>query len=603
MTIHLRQYQLDALDAEARHRAEHPDETRLAIVMPTGTGKSFTMAERACRFLREVPDADTRGDRWSSPSVLVLVHTDELTDQMERSMRLLAKPWNFSVGVVKAGRDETDADIIVGSVQTLARPERRARITDIGLVLVDECELAYAPSWQEVLRHFGCFGYCPTPRCECGGMGCTEDAPRIPALGFTATLERGDGAGLGDLWQNVAYTRDISWAVRKGYLVQPIGYRLEIDVADLGRGDRSVVDRWTMAADTLDTQICDSIAPERIVEKWIELANGRQTVVFAPLVRSARRIRDAFREADVTVGPVELIHGAMPDAERRRIVEAFRAGRIQVLCNAMVLTRGFDHPGIGCVIVARPTKSRGLFIQMAGRGLRPVPGVPVEEQDCILITLADGTADLCSVADLSSRPGLDRKADGPLTVMEDQWDIGKDLEDAARHWTGRVDATRFDPIVASRSKVWACTKGGHWFLPISKDREYVFLVDTSIYVLTREGTGFSSARVARAECVHADLGDLELAFSLAEDEATERGGDIGALLADRTRAWRSEKPKPDSKMLAYAVRLGLSGEVDRIMSAGAGGKAGKISDLIRRVEASRSIDKMADKIRERLAAK
>ena len=100
----------------------------------------------------------------------------------------------------------------------------------------------------------------------------------------------------------------------------------------------------------------------------------------------------------------------------------------------------------------------------------------------------------------------------------------------------------------------------------------------------------------------ATVPDQELAFSLAEDEAAERGGDVNALLADRTRAWRKQVPKPGSPMLAYASRLGLDSEVARIMDAPAGGKAGKVSDLIRRVEASRSIDKAAEQIKERQKA-
>jgi hypothetical protein len=414
--------------------------------------------------------------------------------------------------------------------------------------------------------------------------------PATPALGFTATLERSDGAGLGRVWQDVAFTRDVSWAVRKGYLRQPIGYRLEIDVsAQYGRG-------FALDASVQDSQLCDSIAPERIVEKWQELASDRQTIVFAPLVRSAQVLSNFFADAGVTVG---VVYGDQPDWQRREIVRDFKAGKIQVLCNAMVLTAGFDHPNISCVIVARPTKSRTLFVQMAGRGLRRVPGIPVEDQDCILITLADTSTDLCSIADLSDKP-LDRTADGPLTVMEDEWDIGKDLDEASRHWAGRVDATRFDPIVARSSKVWSRTRAGYWFLPISKDSEYVFLLDepegTSIYLLTRPDQ--VSARVRR---IHAGLPDLEIGMSVAEDEATELGGDLGALLADRTRPWRNRKPTDDDKMIRYARRLGLADEVNRIMINKAGGKAGKISDLIRRVEATRSIERAVESINSRKA--
>jgi hypothetical protein len=70
-------------------------------------------------------------------------------------------------------------------------------------------------------------------------------------------------------------------------------------------------------------------------------------------------------------------------------------------------------------------------------------------------------------------------------------------------------------------------------------------------------------------------------------------------VADRTRPWRKAVPKPGDKMLTYASRLGLDGEVQRILASPAGGKAGKVSDLIRRVEASRSIDRAVIKIKER----
>jgi len=603
----------------------YPEETRLAIVLPTGTGKAYTLCARAVRYLDSFEGAGNR--------VLVLVHTDELTDQLEASARYVAQQWpltdcggaTFSVGVVKAGRDEVNADIVIGSVATLANPARRARLRDVGLVIVDECHHAVANSYQAIMRHFGCMegnnpcslhtGWIESSggwiECSPGCLGNLPHEQKVPALGFTATLERGDGQGLGTVWQNVAYTRDIGWAVRKGYLKQPIGYRLEID---LDGSEMAGADHWTTGnATALDMQIADSIAPERIVDKWQELAKDRQTIVFAPLVRSARMIARAFVAAGLSAsigegsGTVAVIHGELPAQLRRNLIADFKAGRIQVLVNAMVLTEGFDHPNVSCVIVARPTRSRPLFIQMAGRGLRRIPGIPIEDQDCILITLADATSDICSIADLSDRP-LDRTADGALTVMEDQWDIGKELDDQQRHWAGKVDATQFDPLVARSSKVWATTKGGRWFLPISTDREYVFLLDegagggaspaTSIYLLTR---GIPRHGTVKAQRLHADIPDLAMAMLVAEDEATDRGGDLGALVADRSRPWRKVKPKPDDKMIQYAERLGLADEVRRIMDAPTGGKAGKISDLIRRVEASRTIDGIVEKINARKA--
>jgi len=617
VTLTLRNYQEQALAAEALHRAEHPDETRLAVVMATGLGKTIVMAERARRFLEEDQAHRTEIMRAIPGTVqpdraLILVHTDELAHQAEAKVRLVAGD-AWTVGVVKAERDEITADIIIGSVQTLANPERRARVEDVGLVIVDECHHATAASYQAILRHFGCFRHeraalmdalldeepslCEVPlstwsthrlRGKAREWGLPEPTP---ALGFTATLERGDSQGLGSVWQNVAFTRDTSWGVRHGYLVQPVGYRLEIPELDLRPLGEASAKRMTEAQRD-DQALVDAFAPEKIVEEWVRLAKDRPTVAFMPLVRSARVLADAFTDAGY---PAAVIWGDMPRDGRIATLHAYERGDIKVLVNAMVLTEGWDSPRTKCVIVGRPTKSRALFVQMAGRGLRPVPGIPVEDQDCIVLCVADSTTDLCTIADLSDRP-LDRKATGALTAIEEAWDIGAALEDQQRHWAGKVDAKQFDPLVTRSSKVWRTTKGGTYFLPISKDREYVFVVGTDVWAYTtgNYGPGQSRPRVQSTR-LHKDLPDLELALAVAEDEAQERGGDLGKLLADKNRAWRKERPS--DQMLSLAERLGLGSEVERIMKARAGGKAGKVSDLISRVQASRALDPMVQKIK------
>jgi superfamily II DNA or RNA helicase len=587
MTIHLRQYQLDALAAEDEHRREHPEETRLAIMLPTGTGKTITFAERARRYITSFEGAGNR--------VLILVHTDELAGQAEAKVRLVVSGDHaygnvITVGTVKADRDEYEADIVIASTQTLLDPRRRARITSVGLVIVDECELYAAPQWKAVLEHYGCFPNCTcTPYCA-GGDGPEEDCPEhgrigpTPALGFTATLERGDGQGLGEIWQNVAYSRDISWAVRKGYLVQPVGHRLEIEPpGPLGLLGLPTSDQ------ALDEALIDGLAPEKIVEKWVELAKDRPTIAFMPLVRSARVLALCFNDAGVKAA---VIYGDMPKWERRETLAAYERGDITVLVNAMVLTRGFDAPKTSCVIVGRPTKNKTLGIQMAGRGLRPVPGVPVEDQDCVLIYVQDATTDLFCHADLSDRP-LDRKMQGALTTMEDQWDIGKDLADPTHLWTGQVDAKEFDPLVRRSSKVWRTTKHGTPFLPISKDREYVFVVGTSVFSYLVPKNGGHPRVVNR---LHRNLPDLELAMSVAEQEAEDRGGGLGRLLADRDRPWR--KQVPSAEMQSRAQQLGLGRELVSIMESRAGGKAGKVSDLISATLATRALEPMVARIKE-----
>ena len=150
--IQLRDYQRDGLASELAHRAENLQETRLAIVMATGLGKTIMMAERAVRHLLFFPEISTK-DR-----VLILVHTDELAQQAEEKVRLVAEGSRLSVGVVKAERNETEADIVIGSVQTLVNPYRMRQLHDVSLVIVDECHHATASSYQAIMRYFGCYG-------------------------------------------------------------------------------------------------------------------------------------------------------------------------------------------------------------------------------------------------------------------------------------------------------------------------------------------------------------------------------------------------------------------------------------------------------------
>lgn len=548
----LRQYQEQALKARALALLERPDENRQLIDMATGLGKTMTFAVEGGRFLRT-----------GLGRPMALVHTDELADQAVRKIEIMNP--GRTVGLIKADRNDVDADFLVGSVPTLASEGRRRQLRHVGLLIVDEAHHAVAPQYQRILEHYGAMD------------------GRINVTGYTATPERGDGQSLAPTWHDVAFSRGISWAVRKGYLIPPVGYRVEIPDLDLtaNRSDAA-----------LNTALVDSVAPEAIVREWLKVASGRSTVLFAPLVESARAFAQAFQAVNVTAA---VVWGDMPKGERRNILAAYERGEIMVLCNAMMLTEGWDSPRTACVIVARPTKSRPLFIQMVGRGLRPwLDGpVPREDQNCVLLLVADSTADLRTIADLSDRPGLVAEDGKPLTVLEDEYDLSRDLEpDPVDAYGGAVQLTEFDPLVAQSSKVWNRTEGGVLFVPAGK-KSYVFLAPDT------EGLSVAIVEPGGGRRVHRRIPDTELAMAMAEDLALDHGGDMGRLLADKTRAWRKGRPTAD--MTGMADRLGLADEVDKIMNTKAAGKAGKVSDLINRVVASRRIDPAVAKIRERMS--
>jgi superfamily II DNA or RNA helicase len=577
----LRDYQTQALTALREARRAAPDVTRLAIEMATGLGKTVTMAQEADDFLDSFEGAGNR--------VLILVHTDELVRQTVKTVAFVTRG-RWTIGVVKAGQNEVDADIVVASVATLAVPGRKEQIRDVGKIIVDEAHHAVAPSYLDILHYYG-------------GFDLWNLTPPTPVTGYTATLARTDGQGLGKVWQDLAFSRNLPWAIRKGWLIDLVPYTITIPGVDAGASDA-----------VLDASLADSIAPEAVVDAWIEKADPAfglglddwghdqprpSTVLFAPLVRSAEAFAEAFNAAGVKA---EVVAGKLTDDHNRTVLERYEAGVTTVVCNAMKLTEGWDSPRTMCVIVARPTQSVPLFVQMVGRGLRPwleAGAPPREDQRCVLLCVAGTATDLVTVADLSERIGQVKDGQSFL-AMEDEWDLGRDIEpDVDNAWRGPVRVEAWDAMVQASSKAWKYTNGGVPFLPTDKfDRGYVYIVQTVA------GWEIWSRMIVSGRKAHnvrlAVAPDLELAMGLAEDEAIERGGDVGALLADKTRAWR--KGVPSEAMVAEARRVLDESEVQKVLSSKASGKAGKLSDLIARVKASRFLDPNIDKIKERARA-
>jgi superfamily II DNA or RNA helicase len=573
----LRPYQIQAIGAF--REALSPDVNRVAIEMATGLGKTVTGAQAAVEFLESFEGAGCR--------VLVIVHTDEICGQWVAKCEFAASqsdhPW--TVGVVKATRNEPTADIVIASVQTLRNPGRREQITDVGFIVVDEAHHAVALSYEETLEWFG-----GLPRVF--PMNPEADRPaRVPVLGLSATLARSDGQGLGRVWQDMPFSRSLPWAIRKGWLIDLVPYTIKIPGLDTSGSDAD-----------LDNALADSIAPAAVVDAWLKHVHTPamadvSTVLFAPLVKSAEAFADAFNAKGIKA---EVVHGKMTDSAVAAVLERYENGVTTVICNAMKLTEGWDSPRTMCVIVARPTKSVPLFIQMVGRGLRPWLGLgapPREGQRCVLLCVHGTATDLATVADLSEK--ITEAKDGQsLTEQEDQWDLGADIPDEDVAYSGPVRVEAWDPLVQASSKAWKYTVAGAPFLPTAKhDQGFVFIVqDVSGWGVWQYGQAPGGLRKMRIRRL-ATAPDLELAMAVAEDEAQELGGDIGALLADKGRAWR--KGVPSEAMLAEARRVLDPAQIQKVMASKASGKAGKLSDLISRVKASRRLDPQVAKIQER----
>lgn len=374
--IETRPYQDAALDAIAA--AEARGVRRMLVAMATGTGKTVTFAH----LLRR------RGGR-----AVVLAHRDELVQQARQKIRAVDP--DVTVGVVRAGEDQVYAQVVVASVQTLARASRLERLLAAGRYRSELFKEPLGPIRTVIAdeaHHFVAGDDGNTFGRVMEGLGCAIGAAEGPlAVGFTATPERADRKALGVYWEDVVYHLGIVDGIRLGCLVnlRAIEVQLECDFNQLHTRSGDLV-----AGETSE-MLHEANAPKHAVAAYLEHAAGRKAILFTPTIALAREMADAFTAAGV---PAESVDGGMDMAARRGVLQRLRTGETQVVANAQVLTEGFDEPSVACIILARPTRSRVLAIQAIGRGMRPYPG----KEDCLVLDLVGSTSrtDLMTVANL-----------------------------------------------------------------------------------------------------------------------------------------------------------------------------------------------------------
>lgn len=329
--MHLRPYQTETVRAVVRgwNDPGDGDPTRQLVVVPTGGGKTIIFAK-----LAEVKAGV--GQR-----TLILAHREELIEQAVAKIRAAT---GIEAHVEKAERHAPrQARVVVASVQTLVRAARLNTWPEdhFGLVVCDEAHHAISPSWRTVLSRFDSVA---------------------DVVGVTATPDRGDKRTLAEYFTALAYEVRLVDLIRDGFLA-PITLRavpVEIDI----RAVRSV------AGDLDAEQLGDALEPylSQIARAVRTYAAGRRTLAFLPLIATSRKFVEACRAEGLRAEHVDGM-----DDQRKAKLAAFEFGEWDVLSNAMLLTEGYDDPGIDCVLVLRPTKSRSLYAQMIGRGTRPHP--------------------------------------------------------------------------------------------------------------------------------------------------------------------------------------------------------------------------------------
>jgi superfamily II DNA or RNA helicase len=520
----LREYQQEAVDAV--ESAWEKGLTRPAVVQPTGTGKTVIMAHLAAR-------AHERGER-----TLILVHRDELVHQTLAKLHGVAPRATF--GVVKANRREVDASIIVGSVQTLSREKRRAELVGVDRILADEIHLSCATGYRAVLDHYG-----------------------VPTAGFTATMMRADKKKLGDIWDEIVYTRSTRWAIENGFLVDVRGKSVVVDGLDLGSVKVSHGDFQDQA---LATALELSNAAEATAESYIQHAKDRQGIIFAPTVASAFDFSRAFNAAGIVTA---VITGDTPSADRAAVYRMFEAGSVQCLSSVGVLTTGFDAPWASCAVIARPTHSAGLFIQMAGRILRP--WTAGGKRDALILDVVGAAAkhSLAHVGSLTTSSDDDEK---PLELREDETLLEAIQRREKTLVHGKLVLGDID-LFRDRSTNWLRTDGGVWFISTTLLTYFLWQDATGAYTV-----GVQPKQGGKAERLYDGL-TLEAAMAWAETEAT----DEDPSLALRAASWRKGNRAPSDGQVSFARGLGIA-EPETMTKR-------DLSDQISIKVASRSLDR------------
>jgi len=328
--VSLRPYQTD-IAAEFERHVERGDRSIL-LVAPTGSGKTVIASAIIASATRRA---------------LVVAHRREIVNQT--SDKLTAR--GVAHGIIQAGDDDKlrpQARVQVASIQTLhARAIRSSTMLMplADLLIIDEAHHACAMTYQKVIEAY----------------------PDAIVLGLTATPCRGDGRGLGGIFETLIECPQIPELIEGKYLVRSRIYApVEPDLHGVK----------TQAGDYVENQLADRMDRPKligdIVTHWHKFGERRKTVAFACSVGHSVHITDEFIEAGVRA---EHLDGTTSKDEREAILARLASGETEVVANCMVLTEGFDCPDIGCIVLARPT------MQMIGRGLRPADG----KSDCVIL--------------------------------------------------------------------------------------------------------------------------------------------------------------------------------------------------------------------------
>lgn len=371
MTFKLRPYQAAAVDSVYQYWADKRGDNPL-IVAPTGAGKTAVIAQ----IIRDAMS-------FPGTKVMVLTHVKELLEQGAQGLLRMYPEADIGFYSASIGQKRLDKPITFAGIQSVWKLATEM-IPAPDLVLIDEAHML--PKNTETR-----YGHFIKELKLCN--------PHVKIVGLTATPYRLDSGylhkGEGAIFDGIAYDIPVGMLMDEGYLSPIIskGGLKQIDLTNVGkRGGEFIESQLAEAASDPDLV-------RSMVNEIVSLGEDRKSwLIFASGLDHAGLIQAEMLNHNIIC---EVVSGEDSQSDRAAKIGSFKRGQTRAVVNVGVLTTGFDHPGVDLVAMARATESTGLYIQIVGRGTRPVYaiGYDLDTKDGRVAAIANGTKPNCLVLD------------------------------------------------------------------------------------------------------------------------------------------------------------------------------------------------------------
>lgn len=345
--MQLRDYQLDCIDTIVNTFKKN---NRQLIQLPTGSGKTYIFLHYLSKY---------------SKKALVICPTKELVEQIRESSTNFFHSSEVFAKLNKSGFEDKRVTILTTASLNHANTYEYLIQHNFDTIVIDEAHKAQCETYQKFLARYSSVN------------------SNYNILGFTATPERMDGKPLLDIFGDMSFDMNLYDLIIQGHLCDIQAYRIETNQkinTQLNQGDFRLVELKKLNNESRNNVLC------KVIE---ENYQKKPSIVFCIDIEHSDFLAGQLRKKGINS---QSIHGRMSFYERKNIINKFKNREIDILTNCQLLTEGFDAPLIENIFIARPTRSKSLYFQMIGRGVRFSPGKEI----CTLYELTDNNHKICT---------------------------------------------------------------------------------------------------------------------------------------------------------------------------------------------------------------